>query len=210
MHLWDNVQCGTCSIHQVDVECRVIEIERSLISEGILRLFFSTIDPLKLARQLEGFENIPSTFNGGKWELYSPMLIYAERWILEVTFENMKTFWSLADYKVRDEHSLLTFVNLINLAYTGTVLLPYLVPQYAEYKDLSPQEIRKSISQQLWEEIDIANSVSFSDSRSEAALIACMVEMGYTSGLSPAARTLYMPPYGKHLTIGLQEITMFS
>ena len=123
------------------------------------RLFFSTIDPLKLARQLEGFENIPSTFNGGKWELYSPMLIYAERWILEVTFENMKTFWSLADYKVRDEHSLLTFVNLINLAYTGTVLLPYLVPQYAEYKDLSPQEIRKSISQQLWEEIDIAKII---------------------------------------------------
>ena len=71
----------------------------------------------------------------------------------------MKTFWSLADYKVRDEHSLLTFVNLINLAYTGTVLLPYLVPQYAEYKDLSPQEIRKSISQQLWEEIDIAKII---------------------------------------------------
>ena len=34
MHLWDNVQCGTCSIHQVDVECRVIEIERSLITDN--------------------------------------------------------------------------------------------------------------------------------------------------------------------------------
>lgn len=123
------------------------------------RLFYCTIDPLRLAILLEGFENIPATFNGGKWEMYSPMLIYAERWILEVTFENMKTFWSLSDYKVRNEQSILTFINLINLAYTGTVLLPYLVPQYAKYKNHSPQEIRKILSQQLREEIDIAKII---------------------------------------------------
>ena len=60
------------------------------------------------------------------------------------------------EYKVRNEHSLLTFVNLINLAYSVTVLLPYCISEYEPYKNHSPQEIRKEVSQKLQKDIDIA------------------------------------------------------
>lgn len=124
------------------------------------RLFLSTIAPEKLASLLVGYESIPATFNNGQWELYSPMLIYAERWVLEVCFENMKTFWGLTEYKVRSEESLLTYINLINLAYGGTILLPYLVDNYKGFKQSSPQEIRKEVSQQLHKEISLAKLIT--------------------------------------------------
>ncbi len=119
------------------------------------RLFLSSIDPMKLAGLLKGYAKIPYGFNKRHWECYSPMLVYAERWHIEVFFENMKTFWSLTEYKVRNENAIPRYLNLICLAYTGITLLPYDedYPQFSQYKGLSPQELRQVISARLTEEL---------------------------------------------------------
>ena len=68
----------------------------------------------------------------------------------------MKTFWHLTDYRVRSAQGIETLVNLINVAYAYSIMLPYRNKDYADLKGLSPQVIRYTFSRNVQKEIIIA------------------------------------------------------
>ena len=160
----DSFPNDTARIHDFYVRARRVKV--NLISQdvwafcsstkekgGSSRLFISTIDPLQLATMLKGYGKISQLANKSKWQQYSPMLLYFERWSIELTYFEHKSFWSLEDYMVRSEQGINMLLNLICVAYSVMKLLPYLDDDYSSYRDQSPQVLRLEISRQLEEEI---------------------------------------------------------
>ncbi len=56
---------------------------------------------------------------------FIPLMLYAFRWPIEVSYCEQKTFWSLCSYMVRSRRGIEMLVNLINISYCAMKLLPY-------------------------------------------------------------------------------------
>lgn len=54
---------------------------------------------------------------------------------------------------VRHLHGIEMFVNVINLAYSATKLLPYVDATFVSYQTQSPQEFRFLLSEQIREQL---------------------------------------------------------
>ncbi len=84
---------------------------------------------------------------------YLPLFLYKIRWNIEVSYYEQKKFWSFCRYMVRHLHGIEMFVNVINLAYSTTKLLPYVDATFVSYQIQSPQEFRFFLSEQIREQL---------------------------------------------------------
>ena len=84
---------------------------------------------------------------------FIPLLLYAFRWNIEVSYFEQKTFWSLCSYMVRSRKGIEMLVNLINIAYCAMKLLPYQDESFAEYRTESVQEFRFALSEQIRQQV---------------------------------------------------------
>jgi hypothetical protein len=82
--------------------------------------------------------------SSGRMKQFVPYMLYDHRWAIEKTCYEMKTFWHLTDCRVRNAQGIETLVNLINVAYAYSIMLPYRNEDYADLKDQSPWVFRTS------------------------------------------------------------------
>ena len=80
---------------------------------------------------------------------FIPMLLYAFRWPIEISYYEHKTFWSLCSYMVRSRRGIKMLVNLINISYCAMKLLPYQDGEFFKYQSESVQEFRFALSEQI-------------------------------------------------------------
>lgn len=83
--------------------------------------------------------------------------VYKLRWNIEVMFYQQKLFWSLGAYMIRKKVAIEKYINLIGVAYSAVILLPFINPAFEEYKFHSPQEIKHVFSEAIREELFFSN-----------------------------------------------------
>ena len=128
-------------------------------TEGTRRLFFSTIAPGDIRMSGAWQEKAPLNQTGKEWMPYVPLFLYSFRWNIEVGYYEQKTFWSFCSYMVRSRKGIETMVNLINIAYCAMKILPYRDEEFSGYREMSVQEFRMELSQQINQQIIFATFV---------------------------------------------------
>ncbi len=83
----------------------------------------------------------------------SPLMLYAFRWDIEVSYYEQKTYWSLCSYMVRSRKGIEMLVNLINITYCAMKLLPYQDETFSKYRAESVQEFRFALSEQIRQQV---------------------------------------------------------
>ncbi len=126
---------------------------------GTRRLFFSTIFPAQLQIFCAWQEKSPLNRTGSDWMQYIPLFLYSFRWNIEVSYYEQKTFWSLCGYMVRSRKGIEMMVNLINISYCAMKLLPYKEETFSQYRNVSVQEFRFALSEQIRQQIFYVNLV---------------------------------------------------
>ena len=126
---------------------------------GTRRLFFSTIFPTQLQIFCAWQEKAPLNRTGSDWMQYIPLFLYSFRWNIEVSYYEQKTFWSLCGYMVRSRNGIEMFINLINISYCAMKLLPYKEETFFQYRNVSVQEFRFVLSEQIRQQIFYVNLI---------------------------------------------------
>lgn len=90
---------------------------------------------------------------------FIPFFTYKFRWNIEVFFYQHKFFWSFGNYMVRNKKAIENYVNLLAIAYSFTVVLPFISKSFSKYKFHSPQEIKSAISYQISKELILSTFV---------------------------------------------------
>lgn len=83
--------------------------------------------------------------------------VYKMRWNIEVMFYQQKLFWSFGTYMVRSKVAIEKYINLIGVAYSAMILLPFISCTLEVYKFCSPQEIKHVIGEAIMEELFFSN-----------------------------------------------------
>lgn len=96
---------------------------------------------------------IPTGSGGGSHMPFIPLMLYAFRWDIEVSYYEQKTFWSLCSYMVRSRKGIEMLVNLINITYCAMKLLPYQDETFSKYRAESVQEFRFALSEQIRQQV---------------------------------------------------------
>ena len=122
-------------------------------TKGSRRLFFSTVSPEQLQVFCAWQEKSPLNQTGSSWMQFIPLMLYAFRWPIEVSYYEHKTFWSLCSYMVRSRRGIEMLVNLINLSYCAMKLLPYQDEAFSKYRSVSVQEFRFALSEQIRQQV---------------------------------------------------------
>ena len=120
---------------------------------GSRRLFFSTVFPEQLQIFCAWEEKSPLNQTGSSRMQYIPLMLYAFRWNIEVSYYEQKTFWSLCRYMVRSRKGIEMLVNLINISYCAMKILPYQDKAFYKYQTESVQEFRFALSEQIRQQI---------------------------------------------------------
>ncbi|MFR4983371.1 MAG: transposase [Clostridium neonatale] len=114
-----------------------------------VRLYMSTINP-------DNINSFDSLRTDDSSELHKTVYnIYKIRWNIEIIFYQQKTFWSFSNYMVRSKAGIEKYVNLLGVAYTMCIILPFINNQFAEYKFQSPQELKYYLSEHIIKELFI-------------------------------------------------------
>ena len=124
---------------------------------GGRRLFFSTVFPQQLQIFCAWQEKSPLNQTGSSRMQFIPLMLYAFRWPIEVSYYEQKTFWSLCSYMVRSRRGIETLMNLINISYCAMKLLPYMEETLSQYRGYSVQEFRFALSEQIRRQVFYAN-----------------------------------------------------
>lgn len=114
-----------------------------------VRLYMSTINP----DDINSFDN--STANDSDTLDKTIYNIYKIRWNIEVIFYQQKTFWSFSNYMVRSKAGIEKYVNLLGVAYTMCITLPFINEQFSKYQFQSPQEFKYYLSESILKELFI-------------------------------------------------------
>ena len=117
------------------------------------RLFFSTVFPEQMQIFCAWQEKSPLNQTGSSRMQYIPLMLYAFRWNIEVSYYEQKTFWSLCSYMVRSRKGIEMLVNLINISYCAMKLLPYQDEAFYKYQTESVQEFRFALSEQIRQQV---------------------------------------------------------
>lgn len=80
---------------------------------GVRRLFFSTVFPEQIQIFCAWQEKSPLNQTDRCHMQYIPLMLYAFRWNIEVSYYEQKTFWSLCSYMVRSRKGIVMLVSLI-------------------------------------------------------------------------------------------------
>lgn len=83
--------------------------------------------------------------------------IYKLRWSIEVMFYQQKLFWSFGSYMVRSKVSIEKYINLMGVAYSSMIILPFISSAFEDYKFCSPQEVKHVIGEAIREELFFSN-----------------------------------------------------
>lgn len=140
--------------------------------DGARRLFFSTIFPAQLQIFCAWQEKSPLNRTGNDWMQYIPLFLYSFRWNIEVSYYEQKTFWSLCGYMVRSRKGIEMIVNLINISYCAMKLLPYKEETFSQYRNVSVQEFRFALSEQIRQQIFYVNLVKNIETYIKSTVIA--------------------------------------
>ncbi|SHK68063.1 IS701 family transposase [Tepidibacter formicigenes] len=109
-----------------------------------VRLYLSTIK----------VENVKTKYNKNTKDEDSNIYgVYKMRWNIEVMFYQQKLFWSLGTYMVRSKISIEKYINLIGVAYSAMILLPFISATFKAYRFCSPQEAKHIIGEAIREEL---------------------------------------------------------
>ncbi len=117
-----------------------------------VRLYLSTIsieDLKSESKKEEGSEE-----EEDKQNLYD---IYKLRWSIEVMFYQQKLFWSFGSYMVRSKVSIEKYINLMGVAYSAMIILPFISSAFEDYKFCSPQEVKHVFGEAIREELFFSN-----------------------------------------------------
>lgn len=137
-------------INLVDEEVYVTVTITDISKFSSVRSYVSTINP----NCIKSFDPTPTKISENSNTLDKTIYnIYKIRWNIEVIFYQQKTFWSLSNYMVRTKESINTYVNLLGVAYSMVVLLPFINSNLSQYKFSNPQEIKYSISESTLREL---------------------------------------------------------
>ena len=117
------------------------------------RLFFSTIFPEQLEIFCAWQERSPLNQTSCARMQFIPLLLYAFRWNIEVSYYEQKKFWSLCSYMVRSRKGIEMLVNLVNITYCTMKILPYQDERFYKYQPESVQEFRFALSGEIRQQI---------------------------------------------------------
>ena len=153
-------------------------------TSGSRRLFFSTAAPESLRISCAWYGKEPLNQTGAEWMQYVPLFLYSIRWNIEISYYEQKTFWSLCAYMLRNRQGIENFVNLVNIAYCAMKILPYQDKNFAQYKNVSVQEFRFVLSQQIRQQVFFATFVKNAESviksnRFFKSLKSVLLSLGY-------------------------------
>lgn len=120
---------------------------------GSMRLFLSTVAPEKLHfdPNCKGIEKALSYYKKDK--SYLPLTLYAFRWHIETAYYEQKKFWSLKAYMLRSKRGIESLINLLTIVYSMMPLLPLLNSEFSFLSNVSHQEARFLLSQEIQQEI---------------------------------------------------------
>jgi hypothetical protein len=122
---------------------------------GSMRLFLSTVAPEKLNfdPNCKGIEKALSYYKKDKSYLPLPLTLYAFRWHIETAYYEQKKFWSLKAYMLRSKRGIESLINLLTIVYSMMSLLPFLNSEFSFLSNLSHQEARFLLSQEIQQEL---------------------------------------------------------
>lgn len=113
-----------------------------------VRMYLSTID----LEQIKSKDD--KTTQKQKLNLYD---IYKMRWNIEVIFYQQKTFWSFGNYMVRSKVGIEKYINLIGVAYSATILIPFISENFIDFQFCSPQEIKYAFGEGIKDDLFLCN-----------------------------------------------------
>ena len=116
---------------------------------------------------------------------FIPLMLYAFRWDIEVSYYEQKTFWSLCSYMVCSRKGIEMLVNLINITYCAMKLLPYRDETFSKYRAESVQEFRFALSEQIRQQVFLCHFVGKAETSIKSnALIKCLKTVGSETRVS--------------------------
>lgn len=113
-----------------------------------VRMYLSTIE----LEEIKSKDN--KTTKKEKLNLYD---IYKMRWNIEVIFYQQKTFWSFGSYMVRTKVAIEKYINLIGIAYSATVLIPFINENFIDFQFCSAQEIKYAFGEGIKDDLFFCN-----------------------------------------------------
>lgn len=123
--------------------------------KGTRRLYLTTMSPTDLQALFP-----QSVHLGSKSPTPTERIlfdIYHQRWNIEVSYLELKTWWDFARYMLRSQTGIEVLLNLLTIAYAVMKLLPYKVPKlFGDLVGASVQEIRFKVGQSIRRELFFA------------------------------------------------------
>lgn len=137
------------AVNLIDTPVYITITTTDIVKFTSVRLYMSTIVP----NEIHSFDNISiDEAKTDKLLEKSIYNIYKIRWNIETIFYQQKTFWSLGNYMVRSKEAINKYVNLLGVAYSLTILLPFISSNLYKYKFQSPQEVKYHLSECIYKE----------------------------------------------------------
>lgn len=109
-----------------------------------VRVYICSVEPA----DIQSFKNYTIDESGADKEKANliPFFTYKFRWSIEVFFYQHKFFWSFGNYMVRNKRAIENYTNLLAIAYSFVVVIPFINNSFSKYKFQSTQEIKNAIS----------------------------------------------------------------
>ncbi len=109
---------------------------------GSRRLFFCAKNPESIILDYSRSEDDTIRRYEKENKQFLTLACYSLRWNIEISYYEIKTFWSLEEYRVRSREGIEHLVNLECIAYSAMTLLPYSGKSFSCYRSASAQETR--------------------------------------------------------------------
>lgn len=122
-----------------------------------VRVYICSIDPSNI-NSFKNYDVEEAEVDKTKTHLI-PFFTYKFRWNIEVFFYQHKFFWSFGNYMVRNKKAIENYTNLLAIAYSFVVILPFIHKSFSKYRFKSPQETKNAISYQISKELVLGTSV---------------------------------------------------
>ena len=109
-----------------------------------VRMYLSTVE----------IDDINTKYNKKpKQESLNLYEIYNVRWNIEVMFYQQKNFWSFGEYMIRNKIAIEKYFNLIGVAYSAVILIPFINKNFQKLQFCSPQEIKYTFGENIKKEL---------------------------------------------------------
>lgn len=117
--------------------------------------------------------------------VFYPLKLYKLRWSIETNYYEQKTFWSLSKYMVRKQVGIERLLNIINSAHSMAKILPYMGSMFYKYRNISTQECRYMIGEEIRKEMFFASLAHYVQTAKNSRVIMGFLEtMGWADKLA--------------------------